>query len=81
MFSRSFSFDRTKESLSGGHFMSVINVLMQLRKVCNHPNLFEPRPITSSFITSPIVYSTPFLITQALVKDHFQVCFGLFVPN
>lgn len=22
---------------------------MQLRKVCNHPNLFEPRPITSPF--------------------------------
>ena len=31
----------TKETLSGGSFMSVINVLMQLRKVCNHPDLFE----------------------------------------
>uniref|UniRef100_A0A3Q0RT20 Snf2-related CREBBP activator protein n=1 Tax=Amphilophus citrinellus TaxID=61819 RepID=A0A3Q0RT20_AMPCI len=30
---------------ASGHFMSVINILMQLRKVCNHPNLFDPRPI------------------------------------
>uniref|UniRef100_A0A3B5L2J3 Snf2-related CREBBP activator protein n=1 Tax=Xiphophorus couchianus TaxID=32473 RepID=A0A3B5L2J3_9TELE len=39
-----------------GHFMSVINILMQLRKVCNHPNLFDPRPIQSPFITQPIVF-------------------------
>lgn len=26
-----------------------MNILMQLRKVCNHPNLFEPRLITSPF--------------------------------
>lgn len=38
---------RTKESLASGHLLSVINVLMQLRKVCNHPDLFEPRPVSS----------------------------------
>ncbi len=38
--------------------MSVINILMQLRKVCNHPNLFDPRPIQSPFITKAIIYST-----------------------
>lgn len=27
-----------------------MNVLMQLRKVCNHPDLFEPRSIESPFI-------------------------------
>uniref|UniRef100_H3GUQ8 Protein PHOTOPERIOD-INDEPENDENT EARLY FLOWERING 1 n=1 Tax=Phytophthora ramorum TaxID=164328 RepID=H3GUQ8_PHYRM len=31
----------------GANFMSMMNVLMQLRKVCNHPDLFEPRPISS----------------------------------
>ncbi|KAG7381116.1 hypothetical protein PHYPSEUDO_006442 [Phytophthora pseudosyringae] len=31
----------------GANFMSMMNVLMQLRKVCNHPDLFEPRPIAS----------------------------------
>lgn len=27
-----------------------MNILMQLRKVCNHPDLFEPRTIESPFI-------------------------------
>ncbi|UIZ25278.1 hypothetical protein KXD40_009169 [Peronospora effusa] len=31
----------------GANFMSMMNVLMQLRKVCNHPDLFEPRPVAS----------------------------------
>ncbi|KAL1140671.1 hypothetical protein AAG570_000601, partial [Ranatra chinensis] len=35
---------KTKETLATGSLLSVINVLMQLRKVCNHPNLFEVRP-------------------------------------
>ncbi len=34
--------------------MSVINVLMQLRKVCNHPNLFEARPTLSPFVCEPV---------------------------
>ncbi|KAM4606834.1 helicase SRCAP isoform 2-T3 [Discoglossus pictus] len=56
----------TRETLASGHFMSVINILMQLRKVCNHPNLFDPRPIHSPFITSGICYSIPSLVLHAL---------------
>ncbi|XP_063620676.1 helicase domino, partial [Cydia splendana] len=40
---------KTKESLASGNLLSVINVLMQLRKVCNHPDLFEPRAVASPF--------------------------------
>lgn len=40
---------QTKETLASGNFMSIINCLMQLRKVCNHPDLFEVRPILTSF--------------------------------
>ncbi|KAL7670714.1 hypothetical protein ACOME3_005641 [Neoechinorhynchus agilis] len=40
----------TKKALETGHYMSVINVLMQLRKVCNHPDLFETRLIHSPFV-------------------------------
>jgi SNF2 family DNA or RNA helicase len=36
-------------TLSSGNFLGLINELMQLRKVCNHPDLFEGRPIISSF--------------------------------
>nr|XP_058892150.1 helicase SRCAP isoform X3 [Kogia breviceps] len=55
----------TKETLATGHFMSVINILMQLRKVCNHPNLFDPRPVTSPFITPGICFSTASLVLRA----------------
>ncbi|KAI9334368.1 SNF2 family N-terminal domain-containing protein [Zopfochytrium polystomum] len=40
---------KTKEDLASGNYMSIINCLMQLRKVCNHPDLFEVRPIVTSF--------------------------------
>ncbi|GAA5908870.1 chromatin-remodeling protein SWR1 [Sporobolomyces salmoneus] len=40
---------QTRETLGSGHFLSIINCLMQLRKVCNHPDLFEVRPVLTSF--------------------------------
>ncbi|KAI8393900.1 SNF2 family N-terminal domain-containing protein [Radiomyces spectabilis] len=40
---------KTKETLASDNFLSIINCLMQLRKVCNHPDLFEERPILTSF--------------------------------
>uniref|UniRef100_A0A8C2DQ77 Snf2-related CREBBP activator protein n=1 Tax=Cyprinus carpio TaxID=7962 RepID=A0A8C2DQ77_CYPCA len=64
----------TRETLASGHFMSVINILMQLRKVCNHPNLFDPRPIQSPFITKAIVYSTASLVQRALETSPFERC-------
>lgn len=64
---------RTRETLASGHFMSVINILMQLRKVCNHPNLFDPRPIHSPFITEPIIFSTASIVQQALETSPFEV--------
>ena len=38
-----------QNTLQGGNYFSVFNVLMQLRKVCNHPDLFEGRAIKSAF--------------------------------
>ncbi|KAG7492996.1 hypothetical protein MATL_G00021200 [Megalops atlanticus] len=64
----------TRETLASGHFMSVINILMQLRKVCNHPNLFDPRPIHSPFITPPILFSTASLVQHALDTSPFKCC-------
>uniref|UniRef100_UPI00358EE607 uncharacterized protein isoform X2 n=1 Tax=Myxine glutinosa TaxID=7769 RepID=UPI00358EE607 len=62
----------TKETLASGHFMSVINILMQLRKVCNHPNLFDPRPISSPFITQGICYNTASLVLSACELDPWK---------
>uniref|UniRef100_A0A671WMD9 Snf2-related CREBBP activator protein n=1 Tax=Sparus aurata TaxID=8175 RepID=A0A671WMD9_SPAAU len=63
----------TRETLASGHFMSVINILMQLRKVCNHPNLFDPRPVHSPFITKPIVFHTASLVQDALEVSPLKV--------
>ena len=41
-----------QKTLAGGNYFSVFNVLMQLRKVCNHPDLFEGRAIKSAFDAS-----------------------------
>lgn len=46
----------TRETLTSGNYMSIINCLMQLRKVCNHPDLFVDRPIMTSFrMQRPVV--------------------------
>ena len=42
----------TRTRLSGRSYVGVMGVLMQLRKVCNHPSLFEPRPTSSPFCYS-----------------------------
>ncbi|XP_052714542.1 helicase domino-like isoform X3 [Crassostrea angulata] len=63
---------KTKETLATGHFMSVINILMQLRKVCNHPSLFDPRPIVSPFKTEGINYCVPSLVLNCLNYNPFK---------
>lgn len=60
--------DKTKATLADADFFSIMNVLMQLRKVCNHPDLFESRTIESPFIMSQsIEYHLPKLVQQNLL--------------
>lgn len=40
---------QTRDALDSGVYQKIANILMQLRKVCNHPDLFEVRPIVTSF--------------------------------
>jgi len=64
---------KTKETLESGNFLSVINILMQLRKVCNHPDLFETRPTLSSFIMDTgITYRVPSLLLITTNRDPFE---------
>ena len=51
----------------GGNFMGMMNVLMQLRKVCNHPDLFEPRSVITPLISEPISISMPSCVLE--VRD------------
>ena len=58
---------KTKETLASGNFLSIINCLMQLRKVCNHPDLFEVRPIVTSF-SMPRSVSFSFQYVNDMIK-------------
>ncbi|CDW56227.1 SNF2 N and HSA and Helicase C domain containing p rotein [Trichuris trichiura] len=49
----------TRSQLASGNVINVIGILMQLRKVCNHPNLFEPRPVVSPFWMPAISWRVP----------------------
>ncbi|KAJ5457579.1 Helicase swr1 [Penicillium sp. IBT 31633x] len=61
------SMAQTKETLASGNFLSIIHCLMQLRKVCNHPDLFETRPISTSF-AMPRSVAMDFNIKESLVR-------------
>ncbi|CAG8519952.1 13565_t:CDS:2 [Gigaspora rosea] len=65
---------KTKETLQSGNFLSIINCLMQLRKVCNHPDLFEVRPIRTSFAMSKSAIADyevkEFLVRRRLLQDN-----------
>ncbi|KLT40718.1 hypothetical protein CC85DRAFT_248951 [Cutaneotrichosporon oleaginosum] len=57
----------TRETLMSGGYLGVVNILMQLRKVCNHPDLFEVRPVRTSFAVDKGVAGT-FEPTDLLVR-------------
>ncbi|QLQ80691.1 hypothetical protein HG537_0E00440 [Torulaspora globosa] len=59
---------QTKATLASGNFMSIVNCLMQLRKVCNHPDLFEVRPILTSFCSESSVIQN-YVSTNQFVHD------------
>ncbi|KAI8072982.1 SNF2 family N-terminal domain-containing protein [Gongronella butleri] len=62
---------RTKENLASGNFLSIMNTLMQLRKVCNHPDLFEERPIVTSFSMKPEILESASHLDQ-WTRSHFS---------
>ncbi|KAK4237090.1 helicase swr-1 [Achaetomium macrosporum] len=63
----------TRETLASGNYMSIINCLMQLRKVCNHPDLFVDRPIMTSFRMQRSVVSDYELNEQLVRKKLLAV--------
>ena len=54
--------DLTQDTLKRNDYFSIMNVLMQLRKVCNHPDLFDSRDYNTSLRSLyDIVYVFPAL--------------------
>ena len=60
--------DMTQNTLKKNDYFSIMNVLMQLRKVCNHPDLFDSRDYDSSMLSLFNIY----FIIPALVFDIFK---------
>ncbi|KAF8911617.1 SNF2 family N-terminal domain-containing protein [Gymnopilus junonius] len=61
---------QTRDALDSGVYQKIANVLMQLRKVCNHPDLFEVHPIATSFAMSRSAIAD-FEIKELLVRRRF----------
>lgn len=61
----------TRHSLVNGGYLGIANCLIQLRKVCNHPDLFEVRPIATSFAMELSVVSS-YRATCAVFEDAGQ---------
>lgn len=57
-----------RENLNSGDMFKVMNILMQLRKVCNHPDLFEGRPILSPLAMNPIFFPVPASVVGILTN-------------
>ncbi|XP_069612170.1 E1A-binding protein p400-like isoform X3 [Ranitomeya imitator] len=62
----------TQDSLKGGHFVSVLHVLTQLQRICNHPDLVDPRPQHSSYACDALQFKTASLVLQALEYDPWK---------
>ncbi|KAL5545473.1 hypothetical protein UlMin_005160 [Ulmus minor] len=61
----------TQATLASANFFGMISIIMQLRKVCNHPDLFEGRPIISSFDMAGINFQLSSSICSILSHGPF----------
>lgn len=79
------SLAKTRETLASGNYLSIINCLMQLRKVCNHPDLFETRQIVTSFSMSRSVAADyeikELLVRRRLMREHSSESLDLGLLN
>ncbi|KAI9892111.1 MAG: swr1 complex component [Vezdaea aestivalis] len=57
----------TKDALIRGNAFSIMNCVMSLRKVCNHPDLFETRQIVTSYAMRKAVVAD-FEIQEMLIR-------------
>ncbi|OBZ69570.1 Helicase SWR1 [Grifola frondosa] len=71
----------TRHDLQSGVYQKIANILMQLRKVVNHPNLFEVRPIVTSFAMDRSAIADyeikELLIRRRLLTVHDEHCLNL----
>uniref|UniRef100_A0A0N4WCL1 Helicase domino n=1 Tax=Haemonchus placei TaxID=6290 RepID=A0A0N4WCL1_HAEPC len=73
---KQMSLFRTRENLKSGNVLSVLNIVMQLRKCCNHPNLFEQRSVESPMCLHHLRLNVP-----GLLVDLDEKVFGRDLPE
>jgi len=56
----------TRRVVKKGDYFGMMNILMQLRKVCNHPDLFEPRHAATPFTMASLEVVIPGIVLLAL---------------
>lgn len=49
---------------------NLMNLVMQFRKVCNHPELFERRDAKSPIYFIPLIYQIPYLVFEQNVREN-----------
>ncbi|XP_043571286.1 E1A-binding protein p400 isoform X2 [Chiloscyllium plagiosum] len=62
----------TMEALRSRHFVSVLNLLMQLRRICNHPNLKCPRSVCSAYVFKALQYTVASVVLKVLEYDPWK---------
>ncbi|XP_041058487.1 E1A-binding protein p400 isoform X3 [Carcharodon carcharias] len=62
----------TIEALRSRHFVSVLNLLMQLRRICNHPNLKCPRSVCSAYVFRALQYTVASVVLKVLEYDPWK---------
>lgn len=62
--------DSTQRELAKGDYLGMLNVLMQLRKVCNHPDLFDERTTSTPLTSNEIEYTVPAMVD---IRDDFSI--------
>jgi hypothetical protein len=64
--------------LSSGNYIGMMNALMQLRKICNHPDLVEPRPVITPVTFGSLFYQVPKLIVNVLQTSIWKNVSGFY---
>ncbi|GAB7364705.1 hypothetical protein MBLNU230_g5505t1 [Neophaeotheca triangularis] len=59
--------EETRKQLTNGNAVTAGRVLLSLRRVCNHPDLFDPRPIQTSF-GMEITAVEPYTVKERLIR-------------
>ncbi|XP_078277913.1 LOW QUALITY PROTEIN: E1A-binding protein p400-like [Rhinoraja longicauda] len=62
----------TTEALRSRHFVSVLNLLIHLRRICNHPDLRCPRAVCSAYVFKALHYSIASLLLKTLEYDPWK---------